>query len=72
MAKQKVVLDYDPQTGELNDVHGTRIAVWSSLDSYPYSDPMKATIDVEELISLKEAGFSTNDIIRIKKAFRTQ
>jgi hypothetical protein len=62
---EKIVLEYDRASGEIKDGNGLFIASYiGHLKSFE-EKPKSNTID--ELIQLKEAGFTTDEIIELRR-----
>lgn len=61
--EMKVILDYDQSTGSIKDKDGLIVATWSNLNCEKAEK--KAYID--ELIKLKEAGFTVEDIVELRR-----
>ena len=57
-------LKYDEQTGQITDAHG---AIVYNISGYTGIE-IKDSTNVDDLIKLKNAGFTAEEIIAIKKA----
>jgi hypothetical protein len=62
--KQKVMLDWDSNSGMIYDAAGTYIGCVISLK--PFEDEKKGTA-IDDLVKLHNAGFTTEDIIELKR-----
>lgn len=60
----KVVLNYDPTTGHLTDKDGGYIYQLAGIKYEDFEN--KSGIEVNELIKLKEAGFTVEEITHLK------
>lgn len=58
---KKVILEYQEQTGNINDAAGNLVGTWVGLIGF---DP---AISVDKLVELKKAGFTVDDIVELKK-----
>ncbi len=68
----KVLLDYDPASQMLTEpVTGTFIQTWAGLERFAVSEEPKAPelqpILTDQLIQLREAGFSVTEIADMRK-----
>ena len=61
----KILLDYDPQTGMIRDNSGLLIFTWQGLDGHEHKEDKGK--DIESLVTLKNAGFDTNEIIELNR-----
>lgn len=61
---KKVILGYDPQTGSITDINGYCVATYSGL---LYEEATEKETDVvHEMIKLKNAGFTAEEIVLFK------
>lgn len=60
----KVTIDYDSTTGAMTDKRGTLVGTWVGLEHF--GDAEKKDI-VRDLIKLKEAGFTADEIVAMKE-----
>lgn len=58
----KVIMNYDENTGALTDKNGMTIINWINLQ---YEESSGSSIDI--LVKLKNSGFSTDEIIELKR-----
>lgn len=63
MSIEKVVMNYNSDTGDLTDKNGLFIISLQNLQAEKYED--QAGID--ELVKLKNAGFTTDEIIELRR-----
>ena len=61
----KVIIEYDQLNGTMYDKAGAMIGTWHALDHFGTPDDQGAT--VRDLIKLKEAGFSAEEIVAMKE-----
>lgn len=61
---KRVILNYDESSGVISDKLGTEVGNWFDLQSFgePSGEP-----NVRDLIKLKEAGFTAEDIVALKE-----
>lgn len=59
----KITLNYDPTTGQVTDNNGAIIVTWMGLQD----QQAEPEISVENLVELKKAGFSTDEIVELRK-----
>lgn len=64
---EKVILGYDPHTGDLSDATGVRVGSWLNVNSFDPSE-LSRPLSTEALTSLKAAGFEVDEIIAMHKA----
>lgn len=60
----KVIFEYDPSTGNLTDRDGCVYTVGMNMNHF--GDPAEQGTTVRDLIKLKEAGFSAEEIVQMK------
>jgi len=60
----KIVLEYDEMLGQIKDDQGTVILTWPGLQGHELDE---STYDIEGLIKLKNAGFTTDDIVELRR-----
>ena len=60
----KVILNYDELTGNITDSKGVYLFMYGGL-SYDSVDDMTS---IDEMIKLKNAGFTAQEIIEMRKA----
>ena len=61
----KVILEYDPATGNIMDKDGLAIHCFPCLN---YEEVPEKNTAVADLIKLKNSGFTAEEVIAIKKA----
>lgn len=62
----KIVLDYDKDTGEIKDPdNGVTVATWVGLAHHIAKE--SEGVEVSDLVALKEAGYTAEEIIELKK-----
>lgn len=61
----KVTIEYDPQTGNMTDAKGAFIGCWIGLETF--GDELQSSDPVEDIVRLKNAGLSAEDIVALKK-----
>ena len=61
---KKVILNYDESSGVISDKFGTQVGNWLDLQSL--GEPSDGA-NVRDLIKLKEAGFTAEDIVAMKE-----
>lgn len=61
MARVKVLLDYDTDTGQIYSPDGVSICAWSGLTPYTQG------LTVEQVAKLKAAGFEAEEIIELHR-----
>lgn len=63
MSKKLVVLQHDTEIGEVKDASGNYVGNIQNVSSFEYKQ-----ISAEDLIKLKDAGYSINDIVQLRDA----
>lgn len=61
----RIILDYDPANGNISDAKGSIVGNWQDLLSTSFKD--NSGVDVESICKLKNAGFSAEEIIEMKR-----
>lgn len=62
---KKIIVDYDPASKNLLTPDGAYVGIWPDASGHP---PEAASeISVSKLCNLKEAGFSADEIVELKK-----
>lgn len=61
----KVILNYDPATGQISDANGQSISCWFDLRYEPVLETVSTT-EVNDLVKLKEAGFTTEEMVNLR------
>jgi len=61
----KVLLNYDVQTGTLTNESGMTVGTWAGL---PTHKELKGNSKVEDMIKLKNSGFTAEEVIEMGKA----
>lgn len=61
---KKVVVEYDESTGQVYDAIGTPIIMWAGLQHF--GEAQDSGVSVRDVIKLKEAGFSAEEIVTMK------
>lgn len=61
--RKKVVLEYDEVSGEIYSKDGINVGSWMNLVHFGEHDDQGGTIPVREVVKLKEAGFTAEDIV---------
>jgi len=70
----KVVLNYEKKTGQITDANGDPICTWEDLKPFPIQSAKPAIplpvrqSPLGDIIRLKEAGFTTEQIIQLNQA----
>lgn len=59
----KVLLDYNPATGQVSTSNGFLVGTYVGLQPYDVFDKPK----VEDIVKLKEAGFTAEEIVMLVK-----
>ncbi len=59
---QKVLLDYEPSTGQIQTKEGLYVGVQLGLSEFTESNTL-----VDSLIKLKNAGFSADEMIELNR-----
>jgi len=59
-----VVLQYDSSTGALEDASGMALGNWFGVVSL---EPQTEPVSIRDLVMLKEAGYTTTDIIDLSQ-----
>ena len=60
-----VKVEYEEGTGAVYDRTGNLIGTWQDLQPFPDND--KSNIAIDDVVKLKEAGFTSEEIIELKK-----
>ena len=60
-------LNYDEMTGDIHDAKGALVAVFLGFAGVEIDETTKAT-SVDDMIKLKNSGFTAEEVIAIKKA----
>jgi hypothetical protein len=65
--RKKIVLNYDASTGFIYDANDVYIA--SNLTLTPFDDiaDQKSGVAIDDLVKLRNAGFTTDEIIELKR-----
>lgn len=61
----KVVIDYDPASGNMTDAKGAYVGSWMGLESF--GEELSTNDPVEDIVKLKNSGFTAEDIVAMKK-----
>lgn len=61
----KVVIEYDPATGNMTDAKGAYVGCWMQLESF--GNELTVSDPVEDIVKLKNSGFTAEDIVALKK-----
>lgn len=61
---KKIVIEYDETTGNMVDASGMCIGNWTEVKPF---DEIDRQSTVRDLIKLKDAGFSADDIVTMKE-----
>ena len=61
----KVVLEYDPSSGNISDTGGNIVGTWAGLQAFE-NDSVDNRAEVA--LSLKKAGYSAKDIVKLRNA----
>jgi len=61
----KVIAEYNSGTGMIADMHGADFFVGPSIEFIDASDSPK--LDIENLVKLKNAGFTTDEIVELSR-----
>lgn len=64
--RKKIVLEYDDSTGFVYDSTGLYIGTNLSLKPFDATDE-KASVPIDDLVKLRNAGFTTDEIIELKR-----
>lgn len=64
MSFEKIVLEYDSESGELMDVNDIHLGYMTGLTGFK---PEKQKTDVGALVSMKDAGFTAEEIMQMKR-----
>lgn len=59
-----MILEYEVDSGNLYDVNGVLIVSWQGLQSFADG---KAGVPVADLVKLKDAGFTAEEIVDLKR-----
>lgn len=60
-----ITLNYDPATGTLEDRGGMNLGSWFGLQSVEPESP-ESQVSIRDLIQLKEAGYTTKEIVELR------
>jgi len=60
----KIELDYNPIDGQISTNSGVYIGVYTGLESH---ESTGCKTDIDSLVKLKDAGFTAEEIIEMKK-----
>jgi len=61
----KVIAEYNSETGMIADMHGADFFVGLSIEFIDAPDSQK--LDIENLVKLKNAGFTTDEIVELSR-----
>ena len=61
----KVLLEYDPVSGVIKDKSNCAVGTWAGLVSF---EQESTSTSVDDMIKLKNSGFTAEEVIAIKKA----
>ncbi len=64
--KKKIVLNFDDATGFIYDANDLYIASNLSLKPFDSIDG-KSSVPIDDLVKLRNAGFTTDEIIELKR-----
>lgn len=64
MSFEKIVLEYDEETGEVRDANGVHVGFNMVIKGF---EPEKPKTDVSALVSMKDAGFTAEEIMQMKR-----
>lgn len=59
----KICLDYDPATGVMTDKLGLIVGTHHGLNSFDFI----GKISIDDVIALKNSGFSVDEIVELKR-----
>ena len=62
----KVIIEYDPVTGQLSDKNGVMIATWMGLQADDAA-VVGTAVDTEKLVKLKNAGFTADELVELRR-----
>jgi len=60
----KVIVEYEPNSGNITDSTGCLVGTFFSLK--PFDEDQKSNATIGELVKLKEAGFTVDEIVTLK------
>lgn len=60
----KILLDYDQATGTMTDANGAIVGTWAGAKGFE----MEPTVSVRDLVKMKDAGFTAEDIVELKNS----
>ncbi len=64
MAKEKIILEYNRETGEIYAANGDCIANWLNLEGFSF-ETKEASI--EDLVQLRKAGYTNDEVIELRR-----
>lgn len=62
----RAVIEYDMATGMMHDANGALVGTWAGLKPFPMEGG-ESDSKVEKVVALKNAGFTTDDILTLTK-----
>lgn len=67
MSRKRITVDYDAATGNIIDATGFCQHVAYNLEIVSFEKDTNAKTSIEDLVTLKNAGYTTEDIIELKR-----
>lgn len=64
---ERITLNYDRDTGDLYGANGSSFATYLGLIGLPPEKDKDASLPIQEVAYLKKAGFSSDEIIDLRK-----
>jgi len=62
----KIALNYNPSNSSISDNAGVVLINWPGLENHEIKDTPEG-VSIEGLIDLKKAGFTTDEIVELRK-----
>lgn len=62
----KIILEYTPSTGNITTKDDVYIGCYAGLEHLKLEEKSSTDVDVNQLVKLKDAGFSVDEMVALK------